>query len=160
MHLMPVSEAKGKLSELVQAADAEDVVLTRHGRPAAVIMSVRRHAELVEALEDAEDALAVAEAKDEPTVPLEDVMAEHGMDYVPSDINGDELLVAPRRGGWKLYRKSASLGTYGSQDDAVSAARGYMRSGGIGSFHVLIEDENGHRAELTGEVASSKPIAS
>lgn len=79
MNLMPVSEAKGKLSALVETADTEDVVLTRHGRPAAVIMSVRRHAELIEALEDAEDAVAILQARDDESVPLDQVLAENGM---------------------------------------------------------------------------------
>ena len=40
MHI-PVSEAKGKLTDLVRRAEAGDeVVLTRHGQPAAKIVPV------------------------------------------------------------------------------------------------------------------------
>ena len=37
---IPVSEAKGRLTDLVRRAEAgEDVVLTRHGRPAARLVA-------------------------------------------------------------------------------------------------------------------------
>jgi prevent-host-death family protein len=39
---IPVSEAKGQLTDLVRRAEAgEDVVLTRHGHPAVRLMPVR-----------------------------------------------------------------------------------------------------------------------
>lgn len=61
-HFVPVSQAKAHLTELVRNSSDEDVVLTRHGRPAAVILSVERHAALMEQLDDLEDRLAVHEA--------------------------------------------------------------------------------------------------
>lgn len=40
---IPISEAKGRLTDLVRRAEAGDeIVLTRHGRPAARIVGVRR----------------------------------------------------------------------------------------------------------------------
>ena len=40
---VPIPDAKGRLSELVRRAEAgDDVVLTRHGRPAARLVSVAR----------------------------------------------------------------------------------------------------------------------
>jgi prevent-host-death family protein len=40
---IPVSAAKGRLTDLVRRAEAgEDVVLTKHGRPAARLVGVRR----------------------------------------------------------------------------------------------------------------------
>ena len=40
---IPVSEAKGRLSDLVRRAEAgDDVVLTRHGQPAARLVAVAR----------------------------------------------------------------------------------------------------------------------
>jgi len=40
---IPVSEAKGRLTDLVRRAEAGDeVVLTRHGRPAVRLVSVTR----------------------------------------------------------------------------------------------------------------------
>lgn len=40
---IPVSEAKGRLTDLVRRAEAgEEVVLTRHGQPAAKLVRARR----------------------------------------------------------------------------------------------------------------------
>jgi prevent-host-death family protein len=40
---IPVSEAKGRLTDLVRRAEAgEDIVLTRHGQPAAKLVRARR----------------------------------------------------------------------------------------------------------------------
>lgn len=40
---IPISEAKGRLTDLVRRAEAGDeIVLTRHGRPAARIVGVKR----------------------------------------------------------------------------------------------------------------------
>jgi prevent-host-death family protein len=42
MHI-PLSEAKGRLTELVRRAEAgDDIVLTRHGQPAARLVPVAR----------------------------------------------------------------------------------------------------------------------
>lgn len=60
-HIIPVSEAKGRLSELVRVAEDHDVTLVRHGRPAAVLVSPARLDALIERLEDAEDRLSVHE---------------------------------------------------------------------------------------------------
>lgn len=77
---VPVSEAKGRLSKLVADADSHDVVLMRHSRPAAVLLSARRHAELMEQLDDMEDRLAVYESEgDDVTVPWETLKAELGL---------------------------------------------------------------------------------
>ena len=54
-----ISEAKGRLSELVRESDDRDVWLLRHGRPAAVMLSYARHEALLERLQDALDRLSV-----------------------------------------------------------------------------------------------------
>jgi prevent-host-death family protein len=42
---IPISEAKGRLTDLVRRAEAGDeIVLTRHGQPAAKLVSVGRKA--------------------------------------------------------------------------------------------------------------------
>lgn len=70
--LIPISEAKGRLSELIRQAQDEDVQLLRDGRPAAVIVSIDRWEQLHEELEDLEDRLAYAQHKLDPhTVPWE-----------------------------------------------------------------------------------------
>lgn len=77
---VPISEAKARLSELVHKAEGEDVVLMRHGRPAAVIISAGRHAELMELIDDLEDRLAVHEAEgDDVAVPWEKLKVELGL---------------------------------------------------------------------------------
>ena len=58
MAKMAVSEARERLSEAVEMAHTEAVFLERYGRPAAVLVSPERYEELIEALEDAEDAQA------------------------------------------------------------------------------------------------------
>lgn len=73
---IPISEGKQQISELVRDSDEEDVVFTRHGRPAAVLLSARRHRELVQHLDDLEDRLSVHEADRDDTLPWEKVKAE------------------------------------------------------------------------------------
>lgn len=70
MKLVPVTEAKAKLTALVHDAENEDIALLRHGKPAAVLISNARYEELMEQLEDLEDAQAVAEFRrgGEPTM--------------------------------------------------------------------------------------------
>ena len=62
MAKMAVSEARDKLSEAVELSRSEAVFLERYGQPAAVLVSPDRYAELMEALEDAEDIAAFDEA--------------------------------------------------------------------------------------------------
>lgn len=59
--LVPISEAKGRLSELVRESDDHDVLLMRHGRPAAVLVSHARHEALIERIQDLMDRLSVHE---------------------------------------------------------------------------------------------------
>jgi antitoxin Phd len=73
MAKMAVSEAREKLSEAVELSRSEAVFLERYGKPAAVLLSPDRYAELMDALEDAEDIAAFDEA-----------MAEEG-DNIPWD---------------------------------------------------------------------------
>lgn len=77
---IPVSEAKGRLSELVRAAEQEgDVLLVRHGQPAAFIVSVDRLQGLIDTIDDLEDRLSIYETADEESVPLEKVKAHLGL---------------------------------------------------------------------------------
>lgn len=78
--LVPVSEAKARLTALVREAEARDVLLMRHGRPAAVMISTERYEALLARVEDAEDRLAVYEHdRDEPTIGHDKLMAELGL---------------------------------------------------------------------------------
>jgi len=80
MATMAVSEARERLAEAVETARSEAVVLERYGRPAAVLVSVERYEELVEALEDAEDVAAVdaAMAEEGESIPWEQVRVDLG----------------------------------------------------------------------------------
>jgi len=75
--MVPVSEGKARLTELVRESLDEDVVFTRHGRAAAVMMSVERHTDLMELLDDLEDRLSVFEASG-VTIASEKLKAELG----------------------------------------------------------------------------------
>ena len=76
--LVPVSEAKGHLSELIRDSDSDEVLLMKHGRPAAVMISARRWDAFQEELEDLRDRLSVAE-REGVTVDFDKVMAELGL---------------------------------------------------------------------------------
>jgi len=77
--IIPISDAKPRLAALIDKSDTEDIVLTRRGRAAAVLISAQRYTELLDRLEDAEDSLAVLQARDEPTEPAEKVYARIGL---------------------------------------------------------------------------------
>jgi prevent-host-death family protein len=75
-----VSEAREKLSEVIDTAQSEAVVLERYGRPAAVLVSLERYQQLVDALEEAEDVAAfdAAMAEEGDNIPWEQVRADLG----------------------------------------------------------------------------------
>jgi antitoxin Phd len=77
---MNVSEAREKLSEVIDSAQSEAVVLERYGRPSAVVVSMERYQQLVDALEEAEDVAAfdVAMAEEGDNVPWDQVRADLG----------------------------------------------------------------------------------
>jgi prevent-host-death family protein len=77
---MNVSEAREKLAEVIDAAQSEAVVLERYGRPAAVLVSMQRYEQLLEAFEEAEDVAAfdAATAEEGANIPWEQVKADLG----------------------------------------------------------------------------------
>lgn len=77
--MVPISEAKARLSELIRDAAEEDVLLIRHGRPVAVLMSIDAFEALQEEHEDALDRLSVYEADPELSVPWEQAKTELGL---------------------------------------------------------------------------------
>lgn len=76
---VPVSEAKSRLTALVHESESHDVLLMRHSRPAAVLMSHARYEELLEKLEDAYDRLSVHE-REGLTMDYDKLRAELGLD--------------------------------------------------------------------------------
>jgi antitoxin StbD len=78
VEMVPISEAKGRLSELVRDSDLDDVLLLRHGRVAAVMLSARRYDALMEELEDLRDRLSIHE-REGVTLDFDKLRAELGI---------------------------------------------------------------------------------
>jgi prevent-host-death family protein len=77
-NLVPISEARARLSRLVREAADRDIVLMNHSRPAAVLISAERYESLLEELEDLRDRLSVHE-REHISMPLEKLVAELGL---------------------------------------------------------------------------------
>lgn len=79
---LPISDARDRLGEVVSRAEhgQERTILTRHGKPVAVVISIDDLREL-EAAEDEADLAAAREALSDPDrVAHRDVLAEHGIE--------------------------------------------------------------------------------
>ncbi|MEJ7772480.1 MAG: type II toxin-antitoxin system Phd/YefM family antitoxin [Geodermatophilaceae bacterium] len=88
MRTLPLSEAKDKLSGLVEEAESthEIITITRHGRPAAVLMSADDLESLHETLywltqSGLRESVAAAEREHEAgeTISADDLRAEFGL---------------------------------------------------------------------------------
>lgn len=81
--LVPLTEAKNRLHEVVrQAEEGGQVVILRHGRPVAVVISPTALDALYEELEDLKDRLSVLESRvdsDDMRIPWEKVKVEAGL---------------------------------------------------------------------------------
>ena len=77
---MSVSAAHRDLPSAIETARTEAVFLEREGTHAAVIISVERYEQLMDALEDVEDIAAAdaAMADPSPSIPWEQVKADLG----------------------------------------------------------------------------------
>ena len=85
MATMTVAEAKNRFSDVLRRAEygGERVIVERHGKPVAAIVSTDdlRRLEAVEDAADLRDAQgALTEATQEGTVPLETVLRKYGLD--------------------------------------------------------------------------------
>jgi PHD/YefM family antitoxin component YafN of YafNO toxin-antitoxin module len=80
MATMNMSNARDNLSDAVDQAGTEAVVLERYGRPAGVLVSPERYEQLLAAEEDADDVAAFDAAMNEegPSIPWEQVKADLG----------------------------------------------------------------------------------
>jgi len=81
---MPVTEARERFSEVVEAAAHEPVFLTKRGRRQAVVISTAEYERLLAADEDADDLAASDAAMAEimagaPTIPWAQVKADLGL---------------------------------------------------------------------------------
>jgi antitoxin Phd len=85
MARMSISKAREKMAEVIELAATEAVILERHGKPTAVVISYERYDELMDALETLEDLAALEEyhaeqeANPEPPIPLEELARELGL---------------------------------------------------------------------------------
>jgi prevent-host-death family protein len=81
MSELPISEAREHLGEVVSRAEhaQERTVLTRHGKPVAVVISIEDFRELQAAEDDADLAVArEALASPQPRIPHNEVLARYG----------------------------------------------------------------------------------
>ena len=80
MSNISVTDARGQLPELIERARTEAVFVERHGKVVAVLVSPERYARMMDALEDAEDAIAFDEAMAEEgdSIPWAQVKADLG----------------------------------------------------------------------------------
>lgn len=81
-NLVPLTEAKNRLHEIVRQVEDENVVILRHGRPVAVVVSPAALQGLLDEIEDLKDRISVFEARlDSPDmrIPLEKVKVELGL---------------------------------------------------------------------------------
>jgi antitoxin Phd len=80
MATMKISAARENLPDAVELARTEAVFLERYGRPAAVLVSPERYAELTAAIDDADDVAAfdAALAEEGPNIPWDQVKADLG----------------------------------------------------------------------------------
>ena len=80
MSTMSVSAARRDLPSAIETAMTEAVFLEREGTHPAVIISVERYEQLMDALEDVEDIAAAdaAIADPSPSIPWEPVKADLG----------------------------------------------------------------------------------
>jgi antitoxin StbD len=76
--LVPITNARAHLSELVRKANDEDVVVLNHSRPAAVLISASRYEALLDEVEDLRDRLSVHE-REGVTIRADKLVAELGL---------------------------------------------------------------------------------
>jgi antitoxin Phd len=81
MTTIPLSDARRELPSLIDQAQTQAITISRHGVPAAVVLSPSRYEELISALEDLEDLATIETSlKDSsPSIPWETVKKELGL---------------------------------------------------------------------------------
>ena len=80
MSTISVTDARGRLPEVIKQARGEAVFLERRGKLEAVVISPEQYERMMEALEDAEDVAAFDEAMAEEgdNIPWAQVKADLG----------------------------------------------------------------------------------
>jgi len=107
--LVPVSQARNRLTELLNEARENDVYLLKHGKPVGVLLSIDRYEAMQDIIEEV-DCVAAARAADaEESVPFnrdeyaragwasKPLLAPTGARLVPSSSRAWPTLAWPRR---------------------------------------------------------------
>ena len=78
MESIPLNEARRNLPTLINDAQTEAITISRHGVPAAVVLSPSRYEELLSALEDMEDLASIEASLKDPSasIPWEEIKKE------------------------------------------------------------------------------------
>lgn len=81
MTTFPLSDARRELPSLIDQAQTEAITISRHGIPAAVVLSPSRYEELLTALEDLQDLALIESSLSDtsPSIPWELVKSELGL---------------------------------------------------------------------------------
>jgi len=81
MSTMSVTEARENFSEAIATSAVEAVFIQKHGENAAVLISPERYEQLMDALEEIEDIIAVKAALEDPNpiIPWEEVKLQLGL---------------------------------------------------------------------------------
>lgn len=87
--VIPISELRTHQKELLEKVSEGPILLTQHGRVAAILLGPESYNQLLDQLEDLRLALdaAAARAEDTPATDFEGYLAERG-DY-PRDPSGE-----------------------------------------------------------------------
>ncbi len=62
--IVPISEARATLGELLEEAKDYEVYIIKHGKPAGVLLSVEAYEAALDRIEDLEDEISVLRAGD------------------------------------------------------------------------------------------------
>ena len=78
---MSVTEARENFSEAIATSAVEAVFIQKHGENAAVLISPERYEQLMDALEEIEDVIALTAALEDtsPNSPWEEVKLQLGL---------------------------------------------------------------------------------
>ncbi|OGY26270.1 MAG: hypothetical protein A2Z24_02010 [Candidatus Woykebacteria bacterium RBG_16_44_10] len=78
-NVLSVTELKTKTSKVLEQVrkTKEPVYIMSRSKPKAVLIDLEKYNSLEEALEDLEDILAVQEARNDPTISLDEFLKKH-----------------------------------------------------------------------------------
>jgi len=81
MSTMSVTEARENFSEAIATSAVEAVFIQKHGENAAVLISPERYEQLMDALEEIEDVIALTAALEDtsPNIPWDEVKLQLGL---------------------------------------------------------------------------------